>query len=178
MAYDRKKFNQTITKILNSVKSGDLDKMDELYTMTFNHFYGYALVKLWNKSQAEDAVMAMYENIMQYIGTFDADKGGSGWMFTILNRIIYNLNAEEKELQQYERPISEGLYLKDLDQMYETIGLSDAVSDLDGIEKNIVFMYYFERRTLEEIAEALGISTSAVHKRKQQIIKKMKRFVV
>ena len=177
MSHDRKKFNQTITKILNSVKRGDKNKMDELFNITFNHFYGYALVKLWNKSQAEDAVMSMYENIMKYIDSFDADKGGAGWMFTILNRIIYNLNAEEKELQQYERTISEGQYIKDLDQMYETIGLTDAVSDLDDIDKNIVFMYYFERRTLEEIAEALGISTSAVHKKKQQILKKMKKFL-
>ena len=177
MAYDRKKFNKIITKILNSVKHGDLDKMDELYNVTFNHFYGYALVKLWNKSQAEDAVMAMYENIMQYIGSFDADKGGSGWMFTILNRIIYNLNAEEKELRRYEQPLSEGQNLKDLNQMYEIIGFTDAVSDLDDMEKRILFMYYFERRTLDEIAETMGLSTSAIHKRKQQVMNKLKKIL-
>lgn len=170
MAHDRKKLNQTVTKILNSVKHGNTEKMDELYNMTFNHFYGYALVKLWNKSHAEDAVMSMYENIMKYLDSFDADKGGIGWMFTILKRIIYKLNYEEKELQQYERQITDEQYLKDLDQMYETVGLADAVSNLDSIDKKIVFMYYFERRTLDEIAETLGLSTSAIHKRKQHIL--------
>lgn len=178
MAHDRKKFNQTITKILNSVKRGNKDKMDELYNMTFNHFYGYALVKLWNKSQAEDAVMAMYENIMKYLDSFDAEKGGIGWMFTILKRIIYKLNHEEKELQHYERPITDEQYLKDLDQMYEIVGLTDAVSDLDSTDKNIVFMYYFERRTLDEIAETLELSTSAVHKRKQHILKNFRSLLV
>lgn len=152
--------------------------MDELFTKTFNHFYGYALVKLWDKSKAEDAVMTMYENIMKYIDSFDADKGGPGWMFTILKRIIYKINLEYRELLQNEVSISDEQYTKDLDRMYEAIGLSDAVSDLDDKDKNIVFMYYFERRTLEEIAEQLDISTSAVHKRKQQIMKKMKKFLI
>ena len=150
--------------------------MDELFTETFNHFYGYALVKLWNKSQAEDAVMMMYESIMKYIDTFDADKGGLGWMFTILNRIIYNLNSEEKNIRQHE-VASDTPLLSDIDEMYETIGLRDAVEELDAVEKEIVFMYWFERRTLDEIAEHLTLSTSAVHKRKQQILKKLKKFL-
>lgn len=151
--------------------------MDELFNRTFNHFYGYALVKVWDKSKAEDAVMSMYENIMKYIDSFDADKGGSGWMFAILNRIIYKLNYEEIELQKIERSITDELYLKDLDHMYEELGLANAVSELDDIDKQIVFLYYFERRTLEEIANIFGLSTSAIHKRKQQIVKTLRKFL-
>ena len=75
--------------------------MDDLFNRTYNHFYGYAHVKLRDKHKAEDAVMTMYENVMKYIDSFDIDKGGSGWMFTILNRIIYKINAEEKEIRQH-----------------------------------------------------------------------------
>ena len=152
--------------------------MDELFNMTFNHFYGYALVKTWNKSKAEDAVMSMFENVIRYINSYDEGRDGATWMYTILNRIIYNINAEDKELQKYERPITDERYSKDLDQMYEVIGLSRAVAGLDDTDKKIVFMYYFERRTLEEIAEALRLSTSATHKRKQQILKRFKKFLV
>ena len=176
MAHNRRNDNKEITKILHSVKCGNKGKMDELFTETFNHFFGYALVKLWNKSQAEDAVMMMYESIMKYIDTFDAEKGGLGWMFTILNRIIYNLNSENRKIRQHEVALGIPL-LSDIDEMYETIGLRDAGEELDNVDKEIVFMYWFERRTLDEIAEHLTLSTSAVHKRKQQILKKLKKFL-
>ncbi|MDE7164411.1 MAG: sigma-70 family RNA polymerase sigma factor [Clostridiales bacterium] len=179
MKNNRKNYNKTITKILYSIKHGDKEKMDDLFTKTFNHFYGYALVKVWNKSKAEDAVMSMYENVIRYIGSFDADKDGMGWMFTIINRIIYNLNAEEKEIQKYEQPIPDDeKYLIELNQMYKTIELYEAVSDMDDINKKIVFLYYFERRTLNEIADALNLSISTIHKRKQIIVKKLKKFLI
>ena len=178
MAYDRKKFDEAVTKTLYSVKRGNKDGMDELFNNTFNHFYGYALVKLRDKAKAEDAVMTMYENVMKYIDSFDADKSGSGWMFTILKRIIYKINLEDKESLQRELPITDDSYLVDLNQMYETIELSNAVSGLDDVDKRIVFMYYFERMTLDESAETLGLSISAIHKRKQQILKKFRKFLV
>ncbi|MCH5158946.1 MAG: sigma-70 family RNA polymerase sigma factor [Clostridiales bacterium] len=178
MAYDRKKFNQIITKILKSVKRGDKNKMDELFSMTFNHFYGYALVKLWNKDKAEDAVMTMYEHVMKYISSFDPSKGGVGWLFTILNRIIYNLNAEEMNLKQHEQFVIDDNYIENINSMYETIDLDNAVSGLDETERVMIFLYYFERRTLKEIAEMLNISVSAVHKHKNQIIKKLKEFLI
>ena len=178
IVHDWKNYSKTITKLLRRIKSGDKQKMDDLFNKTFNHFYGYALVKIWDKSQAEDAVMSMYENIIKYINSYDEDKDGMIWMYTILKRIIYNMNGEEKELQQYELPITDEHNLNVLNQMYETIDLADAVFELDDTEKMIVFMYYFERMTLNEIADAFGISTSAVHKRKQQIMKKLKKFLV
>ena len=178
MANDRKKFNQTITKILKSVKRGDKSKMDELFSKTFNHFYGYALVKLWNKDKAEDAVMTMYENVMKYISSFDPSKGGIGWMFTILSRIIFNLNAEDRDLRQHEQSITDENYIVNLNRMYETINLADTVSGLDATERKFVFLYYFERRTLNEIADMLDISVSAAHSRKKQIIQKLKEFLI
>ncbi|MCH5162637.1 MAG: sigma-70 family RNA polymerase sigma factor [Clostridiales bacterium] len=174
MAYDPKNYNKLITKILNRVKHGNTAAMTELFDKTYNHFCGIALVKIWDKSKAEDAVMSMYENIMKYIESFDAKKGGVGWMFTILSRIIYNLNAEEQAVKQYEQPIIDNNSLDDINLMYETIGLSDFVSELDDEDRKMVFMLYFERRTLSEIADILRLSTSAVHKRKQQILKKLK----
>lgn len=167
--------NTEITKLLNAVKNGDKSKMDELFTETYNHFYGYALIKIWDKTKAEDAVMAMYENVMKYIDSFDASKNGMGWMFIILKRIIISLNTEDSAARQYEQSIDD-VYLAEIDKVYEIMGMSAAISHIDEIDKKIVFMYFFERFTLTEIAEKLGCSVSAVHKRKEQAIKILKKF--
>lgn len=202
MRYVRKNRKKAITKILNGVKRGEKNKMDELFKLTFNHFYGYAHVKLWDKSKAEDAVMSMYENVMKYIGSFDGDRDGYTWMYTIISRIIYKLNAEALTTGQYEQLATEddmdladinnmydapGLsggvtYMSDIDlaainRMYETLGLSEGVAYMDDIDRKIVYLYYFEQRTLEETAAALDLSVSAVHKRKQQILKSLKKYL-
>nr|WP_251182845.1 sigma-70 family RNA polymerase sigma factor [Anaerocaecibacter muris] len=151
--------------------------MDELFLKSFNHFYAYALYRTYNKTRAEDAVMGMYENILKYIDSFDPDKGGVGWMVKILNRVIYNLNSDEFDKKKHEQAIEDDINATQLNDIYETIGLAEAVSDLSDSDKQIVFLYYFERRTLNEIANKVKLSSSAVHKRLQQILKKLKKVL-
>lgn len=177
MENDREKFNVSINKILKCVKNGDKNKMDELFLKSFNHFYAYALYRTYNKTRAEDAVMGMYENILKYIVSFDPDKGGVGWMVKILNRVIYNLNSDEFDKKKHEQAIEDDINATQLNDIYETIGLAEAVSDLSDSDKQIVFLYYFERRTLNEIANKVKLSSSAVHKRLQQILKKLKKVL-
>lgn len=177
MENDREKFNVSINKILKCVKNGDKNKMDELFLKSFNHFYAYALYRTYNKTRAEDAVMGMYENILKYIDSFDLDKGGVGWMVKILNRVIYNLNSDEFDKKKHEQAIEDDINATQLNDIYETIGLAEAVSDLSDSDKQIVFLYYFERRTLNEIANKVKLSSSAVHKRLQQILKKLKKVL-
>lgn len=177
MENDREKFNVSINKILKCVKNGNKNKMDELFLKSFNHFYAYALYRTYNKTRAEDAVMGMYENILKYIDSFDPDKGGVGWMVKILNRVIYNLNSDEFDKKKHEQAIEDDINATQLNDIYETIGLAEAVSDLSDSDKQIVFLYYFERRTLNEIANKVKLSSSAVHKRLQQILKKLKKVL-
>lgn len=149
--------------------------MDELFTKTFNHFYGYALFKLKDEKKAEDAVMDMYEKVMRYIGSFNAEKNGMGWMFAILDNIIKNIFVKEKKIKEHETPlIDENISGAELNQMYDKMGLSEVLSNLDDTDRKIIFRYCFERRTLSEIAKSFGLSTSAVHKRIRQIKEKIK----
>lgn len=173
----RKTYNKAITKLLKGVKLGDKSKMDELFTKTANHFYGYALFKLRDEEKAKDAVMDMYENVMKYIKSFNAGKNGMGWMFTILNNIIKEVFRKENRIKEYEIPlIDENISIAELNQMYDNMGLSEAVSNLDDAERKIIFLHFYECRTLSEIAKLFGLSTSAIHKRVLKIEEKLKNF--
>lgn len=152
-------------------KNGERNKMDELFLKTFNHYYAYALYRVYDKTRAEDAVMGMYENVLKYIDSYNPDKGDVGWMFKILNRVIYNLNSDELDKNKHEQAIEDDINATQLNDLYETIGLEDAVSGLSDRDKLIVVLYYFERVTLNEIANKVKLSSSAAHKRLQQILK-------
>ncbi len=170
-----KTYHKTITKILKCVKLGDKSKMDELFTKTANHFYGYALFKLRDEEKAKDAVMDMYENVLKYIKSFNAGKNGMGWMFTILNNIIKEVFRKENRIKEYEIPlIDENISVTELNRMFDNMGLTEAISSLDDAERKFVFWHYYERRTLSEIAKLVGLSTSAVHKRLLRIEEKLR----
>lgn len=178
MSDTQKKYDKAIAEILRAVKRGEKEKMDELFTRTFNHFYGYALMRVWDRSRAEDAVMAMYENVMKYIGSYNAEDDGTGWMFKTLDHIIYEINKEISEQTANECAEGDTEYNGvSLEEMYETLGLDIAVNGMDGIDRKLLYMYYFERRTIVEIAQMAELSKSAVHKRLRQIIKKLKNFL-
>ncbi|WP_438848533.1 RNA polymerase sigma factor [Anaerocaecibacter muris] len=177
MENDRKKLNASINKILKCIKNGDKNKMDELFLKSFNHFYAYALYRTYNKTKAEDAVMGMYENVLKYIDSFDPDKGGAGWMFKILNSLIYKSKYAENNQKSHEQTITEDIDIPKLNDVCETIGLKDAFSTLCDIDKKIIYLYYFEQRTLNEIADTVKLSVSAVHKRLKQSLKSLKKFL-
>ncbi len=177
MADGWKHYNKSITKILTRIKRGDVGKTDELFSKTYNHFYGYAFIKIWDKSKAEDALMAMYENVLKYINSFDPAGSGTGWMFSILKKIIYNFNAEDEERRKYELPITDDIQDSELNSMYDSLGVSEAVGEMDAINRRILYLYFFERKTLCEVGAELNLSKSAVHKRKKQIENFLKNFL-
>lgn len=178
-----KNYTKTVNKLLYSIKRGDKRKMDDLFDVTFNHFYGYAYVKTYDKSKAEDAVMEMYARVLKYIDSFDPKKDGTGWMFFTLKNIIYDMNSEETEKRSYEQPIfdddkseaCEVAAVSDIDDMYDSLGLAHIMAELDDTDRRITYLYFFERMTLDEIGKIMQLSLSAVHYRKQQIIKNFKK---
>lgn len=69
---------------------------------------------------------------------------------------------------------------EDVIQIMEVDALYAAISQLDPVSRYIVHSYYLasEQKSEQEIAEVLGISQPAVNKRKNKVLKKLKKLVI
>ncbi len=64
-----------------------------------------------------------------------------------------------------------------VDELIDTISLSEARAALSDEEKQIVYAYYYEGKTIKEIAAALKKPKSTVHYMLKNILAKLKDFL-
>lgn len=55
--------------------------------------------------------------------------------------------------------------------------MHDAVMTLNKTEKYIIYGLFFENKTAKKIAEELGVSVTAICKRKRNILKKLRKII-
>ena len=76
------------------------------------------------------------------------------------------------DIEDPEQDLSEN-YIKEL----ENEKLREAIKSLEPQQQWLVYQIYFEGRTQKEIAKELGIDKTSLTKRKERILKKLKKFL-
>ena len=91
------------------------------------------------------------------------------------HRHVQSLDAYMKqglELEDHQKSMFEGLV-----QELENEKLMEAIKKLEPQQQWLVEKIYFEGRTQVELAQELGIDKTSLAKRKERILKKLKKFL-
>lgn len=105
-------------------------------------------------------------------------------------RVIYDKDSQtaisiQSREDSYERLLEQGSQFKEnapsaeeqAIQNIEAERLHKALSFLSDDERNLILQLYFSERTEREVAELMGVYHNAVHKRKQRILRKLKKII-
>ena len=162
-----------VNKILIKIKKGDEKSKNVLFEKTYNHLKIVAYSYVTNKDDLEDIVIEAYLRIFQYIHNFDSNKDGYNWMCKIVQNVAYDwakkltceipLDGLSKKSQMID--FEEKLIIED-----EVRCLLQGYSEQD---QKMMYFRFWENRTIEEIALALDMSKSNVHKRISKILKEI-----
>ena len=169
MSILRKDVNQVLIKI----KKGDEESKNVLFEMTYNHLKSIAYPYVRNKADVEDVLIEAYLRIFQYVATFDPNKDGYNWMCKIVQNVA----------RDWDKSFFKGVSLEDVEQnvpiieMEETIAMQDEVQRLlqpySERDRKMMYLRFWENRTIEEIAKSLGMGKSNVHKRISKILEEI-----
>lgn len=162
-----------VNKVLIKIKKGDEESKNVLFEMTYNHLKSIAYPYVRNKADVEDVLIEAYLRIFQYVATFDSNKDGYNWMCKIVQNVA----------RDWDKNFFKGVSLEDAEQngpvieMEETIAMQDEVQRLlqpySERDRKMVYLRFWENRTIEEIAKSLGMGKSNVHKRISKILKEI-----
>ena len=159
-----------VNSILIKIKNGDKASANDLFNMTYNHLKVIAYPYVRNKNDVEDVVVEAYLRIYRYINTFDYKQDGYNWMCKIIQNTAYDWN--KKYIQEMSLDDLNG-NVPSID-IEETIALQDEVRRLlQGYSKQdqqMMYMRFWGNKTMKEIAEALKMSKSNIHKRISKIL--------
>lgn len=139
------------------------DEEIELVIDTYSDMlFKICLVILCNASDAEDAVQ---ETIIKYIlksPQFNDAEHEKAWLITVATNYCRNLRR-----YNFKRCHIDIDDLQEFCEVKEDCGLLDSLMQLPAKYKTVLTLYYIEDYKVNEIADMLGLTPSAVKKRLQ-----------
>ena len=137
--------------------------LDDLYRRHGGEVYRYAYAMLGNRADAEDVTQTTFVNALRALEQGQSPRKASSWLLAISHNIV-----RQRFRQARSRPSEVELH----DEMHgataaddETPTLASVVDALGRIppsQREAIVLREFEGRPYAEIAEMLGISTSAL----------------
>jgi RNA polymerase sigma factor (sigma-70 family) len=145
----------------------DLAVLGELYQRYMDLVYGVCLKYLKNPDNAQDSVMAIFEELVGKLLKHDVDNF-KGWLYTLAkNHCLMRLRSEKKghtvnpdvELMQSE----EDLHLNGELEKEENFRLMDlCLEQLQTEQRKAIEMFYLQGKCYNEIASLTGMEWNKV----------------
>lgn len=160
-----------IGHLVLQAQKGDSDAFAELYAVTYQHTYNYAVHYLRNKDLAQDAVQETYILALKNIKNIKEPSLFVAWINQICFRCCYDMSKRNPSGNTDVDPelldLVKDEYLAHNPEERtadndEKDRLNRAVESLPFNEQQVIVMRYYNDMKLEDIADALRISRSTV----------------
>lgn len=131
--------------------------------------YTIALNILKNREEAEEVAQDAFVKAFTKINLYRMDCSFSSWLYRIAYNTAISRIREQKRAKEYEKEI---VATESFEQQAKAFGnleqddrkryLKMAMSRLDSDEKLMLILFYFDGKSMEEIAQITGYSNSNV----------------
>ena len=137
---------------------------DDFYRDNYNRVVNYVKNKINNYEDAEDLASEVFVYCYSHYEDYDPEKSSiTTWLYLIVNSRIKNYYRDHVSTADLESiqdimadegiDMDQGIYLEQLHKV-----LMKAIKTLPERDQKIVVMTYFENKSGDQIARALGIS--------------------
>lgn len=169
------KFIKKVNKLILKIAHGDSRALEELFAITKKPMLYVAKTFLYDKNKAEDVLSEAYLKVVKNANSFDKTKNGYNWMYEITKNLALNENRIDKR----DFPIEDFVpSYEDTEGLINKIEIDRALQILSSEERRLIYAYYFEKKTLQEIADIEGKTKSTIYERIESILKKLKNFLI
>ncbi len=166
-----------INNYIARIADGDSQALELLFDKTKKYFFVVARSFLDDKSKAEDVLSLAYYKVVVNAKSFKRDTNGYNWMFEIVKNTALNQNKTDRV--KSSEPLDESFArpYEVVDELIDNLALGEAREKLTEEEKKILYAYYYEGKTINEISKALKKPKSTVHYVLKGILAKLKKYL-
>lgn len=158
--------------LVSDYLSGKRRAFDELLARYQARLFSYILFMVRDEDKANDLFQETFVKVITYLndGKYTANGKFYSWMTCIAHNVVVDYFRESKEARFYDAPndnnISNSIkWSVEIVSREEELVFQQVLSDvrklmdyLPALQREIVFMKYYQNLTFREIAEILGIS--------------------
>ena len=158
-----------VNKILIKIKNGEEESKNVLFEKTYNHLKRIAYPYVRNKADVEDVLIEAYLKIFQYVDSFDGKKDGYNWMCKTVQNVARDCGKKfSKETPLEELEYSRAFEVEDM--ILERDEVQRLLQPYSERDRKMIYLRFWENKTIEEIAEELQMGKSNVHKQISKIL--------
>lgn len=176
----KKDFQKQEQDLIHRLQNGDSSVIGELYDLYGAALLGVARSIATHEAEAEDVVQEAFINIWKYGKRYNPKKGR---LFTWLLNITRNKAIDRFRSKKQAPPIQShtdnvGMEMSHpggIDIKEDAIGLRELVEKLDGAQRELIEMAYFEGYTQQELSDKLKIPLGTVKTRLRSGIKELRK---
>lgn len=137
--------------------------------------YGYAFCMLRNDSDAKDVMQDAIIKAFQKLEQLKNPDRFKPWIMSILRNCIYDLMRDRKEYEvldhEWVMPDNNSISIE------EKVDLYQAVQKLDFSYRTVIYLYYYDDRSVKEIARITGVNPATVRQRLSRARKILKELL-
>ena len=142
--------------------------------------YTIALNILKNREEAEEVAQDAFVRAFTKLSQFRMDSSFSSWLYRIAYNTAISRTREKKREQSYQDEIKatesfeqQAKAFGELEQADRKRYLNQAMDLLEGDDKLILILFYYDGKTVDEIGQITGYSESNVKVRMYRARKKL-----
>lgn len=159
--------HETEQSLIARAQARDQAAFRHLVELHHHAAYGLALRILGSPEDAEEVAQEAFVRAWNALPNFRGDAKFSTWMHRIVARRAYDRLAVVRRRREREVGVEEAERLpgadvdpaKDLPLVLEVEKLLDALSD---VQRSVVVLFYYEGKSVNDVAHALGVPTGTV----------------
>lgn len=173
---ERKK--EIINNCIKGIKIGDEDSLNTLYEIFSPRLY-YVAIKYFKDVDVNDFVQDFWSDIQNICLKCVFVINGFGYLMKVAENRAKNKYKKDKKLYSIEvldiERVKDYAYEGTCQENIEKNEfIEKCFRELDNVEKQIINAYYFENKTIREIAKGMGLPKSTVEYKRLKALEKMK----
>ena len=166
--------NKDIAVLVEKVQKSKAEHFEELYKETWKTVYYYCYKNLRNEKDAEDAMQTVYLQLYSKIDSLYHSNAFNSFLCTIMRYTCSNLHrakfkSESEDLEKHEAILQEENADFLPNEAYEREEVRNKIAvlveSLPEKQREAILLFYFEDKSIKEIAEITDSKFDAVNNR-------------
>lgn len=159
-----------VTEVLSQVRAGDAEAWGELYRLYAPAIFRFCRRAMPTREDAEDATTEIFMKVKQKLGTYDASRPFTAWLYKVASNHCWDMLRRRKIRQDLETGDVETLplehpdpgQLEQLQTEHSGKQVRAGLAKLSDRARMALVLRYFGDLSYDEIADTLGVRRAFV----------------
>jgi len=162
--------NRSDEALVQAIAQGDKQALQVLFARHNVRVYRFCLRFLGDEAAAEDLVSEVFFDVWRQAGRFEARSQVSTWLLAIgRNKALSALRRRQteeldEEVAEFIEDPSDGPEVA-MQKRQRTSVLADCLTQLSPAHREIVDLVYYHEKSIDEVAEIIGVPQNTVKTR-------------